>query len=347
MGEKEGNYFNEYFGITKRGNFEGRSIPNRIQTGIASEINQFASHSITDFMEDGRISGLRKVVYEYRLRRMKLHKDDKILTSWNGIMIAAFAKAYQITREERYIQAAEKANKFLQNHLCKEDKLFVHYRDGVASGLGHIDDYSFYSYALISLYEATLEITYLEQANRYIHVLINKFFDAVNGGFYLYADDAETLIHRPKELYDGAIPSGNSVAAYVLLKLAFYTGDSDLMKTAEKQMNFIAKGIADYPSAYCFSLMAMMQLVYPTRELICIIPDEDNLKDIRDILSKHFLPDVTVIALTKQNQGRLIRFAEYTKEYEVRDKPWYYLCENHTARSPLMDSNEVVNLLIN
>ena len=91
----------------------------------------------------------------------------------------------------------------------------------------------------------------------------------------------------------------------------------------------------------------MMQLVYPTRELICTIPDEDNLKDIRDILSKHFLPDVTVIALTKQNQDRLIRFAEYTKDYEVRDKPRYYLCENHTCRSPLMDSNEVVNLLIN
>lgn len=119
------------------------------------------------------------------------------------------------------------------------------------------------------------------------------------------------------------------------------------METAEAQINFLAGGIADYPSAYCFSLMAIMQFVYPARELICTLPDAAHINEVRNIFAKHFLPDVTVLVLTKQNQDQLVRIAEYTKDYEVSDTPCYYLCENGTCKTPVHDSKELENLLIN
>jgi uncharacterized protein len=230
LGKEDGIYFNEYYNITGKGNFEGKSIPNRIHTenfnekmkkgnnqaeesfyksvgiesvGIESVGHESVGHESVRHeslgnksqenksLENERISKLRKIVLEYRTNRTSLHKDDKILTSWNGIMIAAFAKGYKILKKERYLQAARKADQFIKEQLSQEDKLWVHYRDGSASGTGHIDDYSFYCWALIELYEATLDIHYLERAHNFTKVMVQKFFDKDKGGFYLYADYTE------------------------------------------------------------------------------------------------------------------------------------------------------------
>jgi uncharacterized protein YyaL (SSP411 family) len=244
LGEEDGKYFNEYYGITPKGNFEGKSIPNRMH------IKNIADKE--ESLEDIRISDLRKKVFEYRLKRTKLHKDDKVLTSWNGIMIAAFAKAYQILGNERYLTAAQKADQFIQDKLMNGNRLSVHYRDGKAVGIGHIDDYAFYTWALIELYKASFDPEYLSCAVKFTKILIEQFYDDENGGFYLYAKDGETLIHRPKELYDGAIPSGNSVAAYVLQKLAAYTGDLELSRISDRQMDFIAGELLTIPADIAF-----------------------------------------------------------------------------------------------
>ena len=347
LGQEDGKYFNEYFDITSKGNFEGENIPNRIHAQkeehpIESQQVNGAAHNL----ENERITQFRKIIYEYRLHRTKLHKDDKILTSWNGIMIVAFAKAYQILQDDQYLQAAQRADQFLQDKLCKEDRLFVHYRDGDSIGIGHIDDYAFYIWALISLYEATLDLDYLERAIKYTKVLIEQFFDNKQGGFYLYAEDAEALIHRPKEIYDGAIPSGNSVAAYVLLKLADLTGDVELNLIAEKQMNFIARSITDYPSGHCFAMMAVMLELYPTKELVCVVQDKAQMKEVQNLLSKHFLPNITILVKLSENQEQLEKFAEFTKEYEMKDdRTTFYLCENRVCMAPFHDIEEMERLL--
>lgn len=350
LGKEDGAYFNEYYNITTKGNFEGKSIPNRIHAETLSEKIVSSGESEEAFykgLETERISKLRKIVLEYRTNRTSLHKDDKILTSWNGIMIAAFAKAYKILKEDRYLQAARKADHFIEEHLSQEDKLFVHYRDGSASGTGHIDDYSFYCFALLELYEATLGIHYLERALKFTKVMLQKFFDQDKGGFYLYAEDAETLIHRPKELYDGAIPSGNSVATYVLLKLAAYTGSTELMQTADKQLKYIAVNTADYPSSHCFSLMAIMLDLYKTKELVCVLPDSTKVKEVRELLSHYFLPNVTVLVKTEGNQAQLSEFAEFTKDYNINQQTSsYYLCENRACKAPVHDLKEIEKLLI-
>ncbi len=336
LGKEDGNYFNDYYGITSKGNFEGENIPNRLHGEIKNGL------------ENDKIAVLRKKVLAYRAGRTVLHKDDKILTSWNGIMIAAFAKAYKILGREPYLQAAERAEQFIQKNLSQENQLYVHYRDGKASGTGHIDDYAFYCMALIELYEATLDLKYLEHGAALAGVMLEKFWDSEKGGFYLYGSDAETLIHRPKELYDGAIPSGNSVAAYVLQKLAAFTGNPEWMQSADKQLTYIARNIADYPSAYCFSLMALMQVVYPSRELIAVLSQDSQLVELRKLLAKHFLPDITVLVKTKENQEQLLKLAEYTGAYHIKEaNTAYYLCENHACRSPVQNLIELEELLIN
>ena len=366
LGKDDGSFFNEYYGITSKGNFEGKSIPNRLHGDIVNSTSAKSRDKLfgnplfyqlgipvtpeqnnrTNLLEE-RIGGLRIKVLNYRAHRTSLHKDDKILTSWNGIMIGAFAKAYKILRDKRYLQAAVKAEEFIGEHLIKGDDLYVLYREGSAKGTGHIDDYAFYCLALIELYDATLDIQYLSKAFRFSQILIRKFFDKDSGGFYLYAEDAETLIHRPKEIYDGAIPSGNSVAAYVLLKLSAYTAKAELIQAADKQNAYIAGIIEDYPSAYCFALMALGMAVYKTRELICVLPDASFIEGVQELLSRHFLPDVTVLVKTKENQEQLKALAVFTEDYKIDEKtPAYYLCENYACRAPVNNLKELENLLI-
>lgn len=334
LGKEDGAIFNDYYGITEEGNFEGASIPNRIH-GTAVKLNP------------KYILRLQKKVYEYRKQRMMLHKDDKILTSWNGIMIAAFAKAYQVLKKGEYLQAAVKADEFLNEHLSNNGRLLVHYRENHASGEGHIDDYAFYAWGLIGLYEATYDCRYLERAREYMEVMIQDFFDEEEGGFYLYGKDGETLIHRPKELYDGAIPSGNSVAGYVLGKLVLYTADHGLSAVLEKHMSFIGGNLKDYPSAYCFSLMAMMQELYKGKELICLLPDHTMTGEMKETLSKYFLPHLTILVITKENQDYVSRICPFTRDYNLagKDKAVFYLCENHVCRTPVYHWKEIEELL--
>lgn len=347
LGQEDGKYFNEYYDITKQGNFEGESIPNRIHVQKEEPlIESQQANSAVHNLENERITQLRKIIYEYRLHRTKLHKDDKILTSWNGIMIVAFAKAYQILQDDQYLIAAQRADQFLQDKLCKDDRLFVHYRDGDSIGSGHIDDYAFYIWALISLYEATLELNYLGRAIKYTKVLIEQFFDAKRGGFYLYAEDAEALINRPKEVYDGAIPSGNSVAAYVLLKLADLTGDVELIQVADKQMEFIARSITDYPSGHCFAMMAVILKLYPTKELVCVVTNSREMKEVKKLLAKHFLPNVTILVKAAEDLDQLEEIAEFTKEYEMKGElSTFYLCENYVCLAPFHDVEILESLL--
>jgi len=379
LGTEDGKYFNEYYDITKNGNFEGKNIPNRIhahnkenpvgkslkvqkekgmdlkkqQSELLHREDQHIEDQNADIfkaagsLESDRISHLRKIVFEYRSHRTMLHKDDKILTSWNALMIVAFTKAYQILEDDQYLQAAKRADQFLQDKLSNGDRLFVLYRKETAIGTGHIDDYAFYIWALLGLYEATLEVEYLSRAIQYTKVMIEQFFDAEQGGFYLYAEDSEVLIHRPKELYDGAVPSGNSVAAYAVLKLASLTADDEFTQIAEKQMNYITKRIEDYPSGYCFSMMAVMLLLYPTKELVCVVQNPSEKEEVKKLLSKHFLPNITVIVKTSNNDEQLKKIAEFTKEYRLQgDSATFYLCEKYACLAPFHDIKELEGLLI-
>jgi uncharacterized protein len=330
LGKEDGAYFNSYFHITEKGNFEGKNIPNRIGSPDSDR-------------PDERIQAMLPKVYAYRLTRTALHKDDKILTSWNALMIVAFAKAYRILGEESCLTAARGAIGFLLKNLTDgQDGLRVRYRDGQTSGAGGLDDYAFTVWALLELYDATFDADYLEQAVRFNRKMIEDFWDEGNGGFYLTAKNAEHLIYRPKETYDGAVPSGNSVAGYCMMKLVKLTGNVGLEETANRQLEFLAAEAERYPAGYSFALMALMLALYPGREIIAVLKDSEDRERFKALLRKKFLPNTAVLVLDAKNINRLQKIAEFTKDYKLKGgRSTFYVCQNNACSPPMNDFAEL------
>ncbi len=341
LGPDDGSFFCEYFDITKEGNFEGASIPNLIQT-----------HSLKT--DNERVVRVCNQLYTYRLDRAKLHKDDKILTSWNALMISAYATAAKVFQNTDYIDVAKKAVEFINTRLMDEnDRLYVRFREDDVAFYGLIDDYAFYSMALLSLYEATFEIRHLKQATKIAERMIDLFWDEKHGGFFLNAADSEQLLYRPKEVYDGAIPSGNSVAGYVLQRLANLTANSHFIEYANKQLRFLAGQVKDYPAGHSFSLIAFMQALYPSKEIVCVASrnassrandrntsDLENHLELSEYLSQNFEPNTVVLLKTEDNQKDLLAIADYVEDYRIiNDKTTYYICEDHHCMAPTNELN--------
>ncbi len=324
LGNEDGSFFCEYFDITKEGNFEhGQSIPNLIK-----------SHELKS--DNERILRLCNKMYSYRLDRAKLHKDDKTLTSWNSLMIHAYATASKVFQNKEYADIAKRAAEFINTRLTDPDGLlYITYRDEKASHFGLIDDYAFYAMSLLSLYDATLEPEYVKRASFLADKMIDLFWDERYGGFFLNANDAEKLIYRPKEVYDGAMPSGNSVAGYVLQRLANLTANQHFIECANKQLRFLAGQVKDYPAGHSFALMAFLEVLYPTKEIVCVAKEQEGYRDLIDYMSMNFEPNTVVLLKTEKNYEEVKDIADFIDDYRIiNEKTTYYVCENHNCMAP-------------
>ena len=321
LGEENGDEFCRLYDITQSGNFEGKSIPNRI----------YSSEDGWD-MDDPRLNKL----YEYRLNRTKLHKDDKILLSWNAWAMLALAKAGQVLEEPSYLDAAVRIHAFIERKMVDEnDRLYLRYRDGDAAYVGQLEDYAVYALALLELYRTTFDVKYLQAAIHRAKQMVELFEDKNKGGYFMTAFDGEQLIARPKETYDGAIPSGNSVAAMVLQTLASLSGEQEWQAAAGRQLSFLAGEIGEYPSASCFGVLAMMNALYPHRELVCAtrdgMPDE-----LKNYLKSRPADDLYVLLKTKDSADVLSKCTPFTKDYPIPEQgSMYYLCENGACKAPV------------
>lgn len=240
LGQADGAAFCERFGITKAGSFEGKSIPNLLH-----------AKDLTDERFDSFLPTLR----EYRRGRTHLHTDDKILTAWNALMIAALCRLYRCSRDPKYLEAAKKAQDFIESNLCNQDTLYVSVRDGKLGEHGFLDDYASYIFALLSLYDATLERTFLYRAVQLIRETVLQYYDSEHGGFYLSGTKNEALLFRPKECYDGALPSGNSLMAYVLVRLNALLPDQRMENILNKQLAYMAGEAEQSPAGFSAFLM--------------------------------------------------------------------------------------------
>lgn len=330
LGEEDGEYFNDHFDITPTGNFEGKSIPNLINN---KKFNK----------KDSKINALSEQVLEYRSSRMKLHKDDKILTSWNGLMIAALGKAYKVLEDERYFEYAQKVVDFIyENLIDKDGRLLARYRDEESLHKAYLDDYAFLCFGLIELYESSFDVTYLKKAIDLNENMIDLFFDNKKQGFFLYGEDGEKLIARPKELFDGAMPSGNSVAAYNLIKLARITGDANLEDMAERQLNYICGALLSEEINHSFFLIASSFALNPSKELVCLIKDKSDEEKVKDLLREKQTFNLTIIIKTEDNKKEIEEIIPFIKDYDfVNDKSTYYLCEGKSCLAPVNDINEL------
>lgn len=324
LGEAAGEEFCNQYGISGKGNFEGKSIPNRI--------DQDQSKADNAAKED------REKLYQYRMARTSLHKDDKILLSWNAWMIQALARAGTALKDKRYSKAAEKAQHFIKTHMTDGDnRLYLRYRDKEAAHKGQLEDYAVYALALLELYHTTFQVNYLADAVLRAQQMITFFEDDEAGGYYINASDAGQLIARPKEMYDGAIPSGNSVAAMVLQRLALLTGDMHWQKAAVRQLEFCAGEIQDYPAGYSFTLLAMAEAVYPHKELVCCVSGEVS-EELKSRLAELAAGGMNVLVKNEENADKLAECAPFTTEYPVpREGEMFYLCENGACKAPVSD----------
>lgn len=303
LGNAEGEAFCRVYGISETVN-----IPNRIE-------------SMESPWREERLQKL----YDYRRARTKLHTDDKILLSWNAWTIIALVRC-------GYTDDAVRCCRFIEENMTDADnRLYLRYRDGEAANDGQLDDYAVYALALLALYRATLNIDYLEQAI-FRAEQMTDFFEDENGGYFLTAHDAPPLIHRPKETYDGAIPSGNSVAAMVLEMLAQLTGENRWREAADRQLRFAAGQAEDYPAAHCFAMLAIQRALKPGRELV--VCGEELPEEIKEGLPE----DLNVLYKSSKNASRLAKCAPFTADYPVPEHAAnWYLCENGTCRRAVTD----------
>ncbi len=326
LGPQDGAEFCRLYGITEAGNFEGFSIPNRIESGGDAWRG-----------DDPRLQKLRA----YRKSRTALHRDDKILLSWNAWTMIALAQAGLILREDRYLNAARSAQRFIEASMTDaEDRLFLRFRDGESAIPGQLEDYGVYALALLALYRATFEADFLALAVHRARQMVALFEDKGQGGYFINAYDAEQLIIRPKETYDGAMPSGNSVAAAVLEALAALTGETVWREAADRQLRFLTGQAAELPAGHCFGMLAMAKQLYPHRELICAgrrVPDE-----LWDYLRSHPADELSILFLSEDNAAALAGCAPFTASYPIpEDGTVWYLCENGACRAPVSEFGQL------
>ena len=292
-----------------------------------------------------RLSAPRKKLFDVREKRIHPLKDTKILTDWNGLMIAAFAKAGRAFGNDAFTQVAVKANAFIESEMWQADTewLWHRYRDEHKAIQGHLDDYAFMIFGLLELYESTFDIHYLETALKYNEILSASFVDPSGGGYFMTADDAEKLIVRPKELYDGAIPSGNSVQMLNLLKLARLTGRSELEQQAVETGTAFGSSIARSPSGFTQALMALGFAHGDTLEIVVVGDcDSEETRKMLEVINRFYKPGKVVLLKTPAEAAALEKIAPFTKALErVDGKATVYLCRNFACEQPVNSLEEL------
>ena len=351
--KNEANFVERAFNVFKMGNFKeevtqsltGRNILNlkRPLEELREQFN-FSETELQHIWEKAR-----KRLFEIREKRPHPHKDDKILTDWNGLMIAALAKASRVFGKKDYATAAAKAADFILANLRDVNgKLLRRYRLGEAGLSAHVDDYAFLIWGLLELYETTFDPDYLKISIELNDDFIKRFWDKTAGGFFFTADDSEELLLRQKEIYDGATPSGNSVAAMNLVKLHRITGSMELDSMVWSMSRAFSGLVAQFPSAYTQFLLYIDFLVGPSFEVVIAGPENHTeTQNILHRLNETYFPNKVVILKTiGEEDSGIASLAPFTRDLRMLNNgPTVYVCGNFTCMSPTNDPEKMVSML--
>jgi len=346
LGKETGDLFCRFYGITEAGSFEeGRSIPY-----VRMSVQSFAAKEGMDLTRlETVLEDARDRLFHIREKRGHPLKDDKILTSWNGLMIAAFAKGYQVLGYQAYADAAQGAAGFILRNLRTADgRLLRRYRQGHAAYPGYLDDYAFLVWGLTDLYEATFEIAYLEEAIALNEAMIDIFWDKQGGGLHFTGKGNEPLIARSKEIYDGALPSGNSVAALNFLRLGRMTGNPALEQRAEQLAQAFSRQVTDQPMAYTQLLIALDFMLGPSREIIIAgDPALDTTRAMVSVVWRKFLPNKVLLLRRQGTEGkRLAALSPFVEAMApINHQPTVYLCEQYACQVPIKDVGQLEAVL--
>ncbi len=346
LGPELGDLFCRFYDIGPAGNFEhGMSIPH-----LTRSVEAFAqARGLEAAQVEADLAQARGLLFAAREGRVHPLKDDKILSAWNGLMIAALAKGHAVAGRPDWLQAAQAAARFILANLSDpQGRLLRRWRDGHTSGQGFLDDHAFFVWGLLELYQADQNPAWLEQALRLTALMERHFADELHGGYYYAAHDGEALFMREKDIYDGAMPSGNSVAAHNLLRLARLTGDPTWERKAMKLFKAFAGQVRQAPQAHTHLLCALDYALAPGREVVIAgDPADPRTQAMLRAALASFRPDLTLLLNSPGPAGERLRgLAPYTRGMDpVGGAPAAYVCQNHACQRPVTTVEELNALL--
>ena len=329
LGEKEGNWFSGIYGITANGNFEGKNILNLIG-------NDFEA-ILTEAMEV-RLEEARRRLFEVREKRIHPHKDDKVLTSWNGLMIGALAYAGRVFEDREYIDAAKAAVRFIEERMMDGNgRLLASYREGEARLSGFLDSYAYFVSGLIELHQATMEDEYLEMAINYTEIMTDLFLDDAAGDFFLKSRESEGLVIEAKDIYDSALPSGNSVAAMNLMRLFSLTENQKYYDLARRLFIANGKRVREQPVGFTYLLCAFLIFSEGTSEVVLAGNREDEqTREMMEAIRACYLPGTTVLIQDPERKGEKGKISGTWRE-PLGGKTTAYICRNFSCEEGITD----------
>ena len=329
------------FDVHMHGNFEKGGNILRLRSSLEDAA---AVLKISEQELQSRLEKIRQKLFAARKKRVRPLQDDKILTDWNGLMIAALSRAAQALQEPRYAAAAQRAAGFILEKMRNPEGRLLHRYRGEAGIQANLDDYAFLIWGLIDLYETVFEVNYLQAALQLNQVMLQHFWDGEKGGLFFTPDDGDTLLLRQKEFYDGAVPSGNSAAMLNLLRLSRLTGDPGLEEKARGIARALSSAACSQPMGHSMLLCALDFALGPSLEIALVgsSQDGDILKMLSAIRSR-FLPNKVVLVVSGAKIGKMAPFTESL--VRLKGRATAYVCSGHRCLMPITDPEKMIDLL--
>jgi hypothetical protein len=342
LGPEQGALFCSAYDISDKGNFAGENIPNLVEKDLEEVANR---HNLPLDQLLLILEHCRQKLFSLREARIHPHKDDKILTAWNGLMIVAQALAARSFGEEKYLERAKKAFAFIEKNLVADGRLMARWREGETAHKAYLDDYAFMLWACHELYAASLDSAYLVKAKKLVQDMAALFWDREKGGFYFSGGDAEELMIRPKTAEDGAMPSGNSVAARELIRLARLTGTPEYEALANQLLSAFAPRVKQYPAGFTHLLQAVYFGFASGQEVIVLGDWEDEeTRQLLTRLQQSFLPEISWLAA--RNPQDLEEVAPFAAKLPSSAQGSVRICHQYACSLPETDFEKAFNKIL-
>ena len=333
LGEEEANFFCAAYDITDSGNFEGENIPN-----IKHSLKAVAEKAGVTLDElNASLSQSKRKLFEVREQRIKPDRDEKVITAWNGLMLASFAEAGVVLDRPDYLDVARKNARFILSKLQRDGFLLRTYKDGVAKFNAYLEDYAFLIEGLTTLFETSGEIEWLNAALSLTERMVEEFWDEDNAGFFFTGTSHEKLIVRSKDYFDNATPSGNSVAASVLLRLGILTDSEHFRNLAVSVFREVADSIRKYPSGFGYALSGLDFLLSTPKEVAIIAPEQSSLKTFVRVAWERYLPNKVVASVLSGDSAAIGSVVLLQNRNVVEGKTAAYVCQNYTCKEPVTE----------
>ena len=344
LGKDRGTFVNDFYGVTIHGNFEGRSILH-----IPTPLPDFArAVGMDEATLEERLRESRDKLMERRASRVAPERDDKTLTSWNGLMLAAFAEAAAVLERDDYREVARSSGAFLLDNLVNESgRLLRTYKDGQAKLYGYLEDYAFLIDGLLLLHEATFGERWLDAALEFGGSMVDLFWDDASQQFYDTGSDHEELVIRPRDLTDNAAPAGSSMAVSVLLRMAVLTGDSAYNSKAATSLRSANAVMQRFPTAAGHWLGALDFYLSKVKEVVIVgEPDSQATGDLVGEVYRNYLPNRVFVGTNEENQDSGSDLPLLHERPQVGGRPTAYVCENYVCQLPVNDAGELARQLV-